>query len=300
MKNPKCRMEDQLAFCWKKSIWLYLFLLPSALFIWSAASLKLGVISFTMTFFIVCIGHSVGLHRGIIHKSYNSKRWFRNLTAYLFVQTGLGSPLAWLKLHYTRDYWQNRKDCPGYFQYHHSLITDYFWNLHLHYQPKSLDPFSIPEEDLKDPWLNWLDKTWYLHVLGLNACIWLLFGFEAMIMCGAVRISSTLLGHWFIGYMTHKYGYSHFKVKEADVSGKNNWFLGIVSFGEGYHNNHHAHPQSAKFGLKWFEIDFGWYFILLFKKLGWIKNVKEAGKDRTLKKKATVHKIHWAFPSFRF
>jgi fatty-acid desaturase len=148
-----------LTFSWTKTLWMYLYIIPSALFIWDVVDIKLSIASLCMTFLIVGIGHSVGLHRGIIHRSYNSSRTFRNITAYLFVLTGLGSPLVWLKLHYIRDYWQNREDTPRYFQYHHSILKDYWWYLHLSYQPKDLNRYDIPTQDLEDPWLNWLDKT---------------------------------------------------------------------------------------------------------------------------------------------
>lgn len=296
MKNPPYLEGDKLSFNWIKTGWMYLFMIPSVIYVWDAANVKLGILSFCLTFFIVGIGHSIGLHRGIIHKSYKTTKLFRNVMSYLFVLTGLGSPLAWLKLHYVRDYWQNRDDSPLYFQYHHSLLKDYWWYLHLSYIPQDLNRYEIPSEDLNDPWLNWLDKTWYLHVLATCALVWYFMGFDAVIILMTLRISLTMLGHWFIGYVTHKYGYTKYKISQADVSGTNTWFLGLISFGEGFHNNHHAHPTSAKFGLRWYEIDVSWYLIKLFRILGLVWDVKEAGKDDTLKKRANSHYLKWSLP----
>ncbi|WP_276499415.1 acyl-CoA desaturase [Pontibacter litorisediminis] len=295
-QHPVAHPGDRVQFNWQKTAWLYLFLLPSIAFTWEAASWKLSLTSALLTFFIVGIGHSVGLHRGIIHRSYRCSRAFRNLTAYLFVLTGLGSPLAWLKLHYIRDYWQNRQDTPRYFQYHHSLWKDYWWYLHVSYHPADLERYAIPADDLEDPWLNWLDKTWYLHVLGACGLVWLLFGWQTLIVTMTLRISLTMLGHWFVGYVTHTYGYSQYSIAQADVSGKNTWFLGLISFGEGFHNNHHAHPSSARFGLKWYEVDFSWYMIRLFQSLGLVWKVEEAGKGQTLKQRATPHLTRWSWP----
>lgn len=276
--------SDSLSFSWKKSIWLYLFLIPSLIFFWDAFTFKLGLISLALMIITVSLGHSAGLHRGIIHRSYQTSRLLRGLLAYLDVHAGLGSPVEWIKLHYVRDYWQNQIEPPRYFQYHHSLATDYWWYLHLTYTPNKLDRYHIPDEDLHDPWLRWLDKTWWMHVLAACGLVWHFFGFDAMIVCMTTRISLTILGHWFIGYVTHTYGYRHFDIQGSDNSGTNVWLLGLISFGEGFHNNHHAYPQSARFGIKWYEFDVSWYLIVLFRKLGLVWDVKEAEKDEHILK----------------
>ena len=66
-------------------------------------------------------------------------------------------------------------------------------------------------------------------------------------MATCLRTSTIILGHCYIGYASHKYGYSRHIIKDADESGYNDIFLGLISFGEGFHNNHHAFPTSAKF-----------------------------------------------------
>lgn len=110
----------KIFFSFKKTILLYVVLVPT-LFIDYIAITKSDFLWFIIIlFFTVGIGHSVGLHRGIIHKSYKTSSLFRKFSLYCFVLTGMGSPLNWLKQHYFRDYWQNRNDCPRYFQYKHS------------------------------------------------------------------------------------------------------------------------------------------------------------------------------------
>ena len=96
----------------------------------------------------------------------------------------------------------------------------------------------------------------------------------------------TILGHWYIGYASHKYGYSHFEIEHSKESGYNDLLLGLISFGEGFHNNHHAHPSSAKFGLKWYEFDLGWQAVKLMRALKIITNVKSHEKGKTIKKSA--------------
>ena len=294
MKKHIAAAGDNVVFDWKKSLWLYLFLVPSLIFIWPSLSLNLAIIAFALTFLTVSLGHSIGLHRGVIHRSYMTSRGVRGLLLYLFVQTGLGSPLAWLRLHYVRDYWQNQNDAPAYLKYDHSLMTDYWWYLHLSYRPSDLTKYHIPEEDLNDPWLRWLDKTWRWHVLGACGLVWLLFGFEVMIVTMAGRVAITQLGHWFIGYVTHKYGYRHYTIRGANQSGTNDWLLGLISFGEGFHNNHHAFPQSARFGIGRYEIDLSWYAVWFLEKTGLIWEVKDGRNDSDLlKEHAEKHGRVW-------
>ena len=69
-------------------------------------------------------------------------------------------------------------------------------------------------------------------------------------------------------------------VAGAQESGTNVWLLGVLSFGEGFHNNHHAFPQSARMGLSYREPDLGWGVIALFTRLGWMWNVRSAAPGR--------------------
>ena len=291
LKTP----TGSITFSWKKTLWLYVILVPIFFIQWDQIDTLAIVLSATLLFLTVGIGHSVGLHRGVIHKSYTSPRTFRNVSMYLFVLTGMGSPLSWLKQHYFRDYWQNRDDCPRYFQYRHSILTDYWWNLHLQYTPNDLDRYQIPEQDLNDPWLRWLHKTWVLHNLGLMSLIFLLTDLNTTLLAVFLRSGLVILGHWFIGYISHTVGYSRYRIDGADESGYNDLVLGLISFGEGFHNNHHSHPSSAKFSMKWYEIDFGWYLIAFLRALKIISNVKS--QKATLKTTAIPFETtYWKFP----
>ncbi|TYA69824.1 fatty acid desaturase [Seonamhaeicola marinus] len=282
---------------WKKIVWLYLMLFPVLFIDFSSINSVDIILNIVLLFLTVGIGHSVGLHRGIIHKSYKTTERFRRISLYLFVLTGLGNPLNWLKQHYYRDYWQNRKDCPKYFQYKHSLATDYWWNLHLTFIPISNLRYKIPQHELNDPFIKWLSKTWAFHYILFCVLLYFLIGFNSMLIATSLRTSCIILGHWYIGYASHKYGYARHVIKGADESGYNDIFLGLLSFGEGFHNNHHAFPSSAKFSSKWYEIDFGWSIVWLLKKTKIITEVKT--QKNNLKKTAIKSKrTYWKLPQF--
>jgi stearoyl-CoA desaturase (delta-9 desaturase) len=76
---------------------------------------------------------------------------------------------------------------------------------------------------------------------------------------------------WFVNSATHMWGSKRFA---TDDDSRNLWWVAWVSFGEGWHNNHHAHPQSARHGLAWYELDLNWYAIKTAQALGLIWDVK--------------------------
>ncbi|MBH8559699.1 fatty acid desaturase [Hymenobacter negativus] len=287
---------DQLTPGWLKIVWLYLMLVPALVWGFSSLSGPRSLASALITVVTVGFGHSIGLHRGIIHRSYRCARFTRGMLAYLFVHTGLGGPLSWVRVHYFRDYWQNRLDCPAYFRYDHSIAKDYYWNLHFALKSGDIGRYEIPDEDLYDPWLAFLEKTWYLHVLAAAGLIWAFFGFEAMIVCVPLRISITILGHWFVGFISHKYGYARYDIDDATEHGYNNWVLGALSFGEGFHNNHHAHPSSAKMSTEWYELDLGWYLVAGLRAVGLVWDVQVVGRDHTQKARAKERSFRWRWP----
>ena len=297
MKISLNKSTGNIYFSIPKTVWLYFILIP---LLWLDFS-KLNAKHLVITSIIICLtvglGHSIGLHRGVIHKTYKTSKIVRNSLIYLFVLTGLGSPLNWLKLHYYRDYWQNRLDCPPYFAYKHSLLTDYWWNLHLQFTAKDIERYQIPEADLNDRWILWLHKTWYLHNLFFIILVFSLTDINTVLITMFLRIALTIIAHWYIGFMTHKYGYARFEIENANESAYNDIILGLISFGEGFHNNHHAHPDSAKFSLKWYEIDMGWFLILLLKKVHLIYDVKQPSLVNTKKRQAKKNnRIKWSFP----
>jgi len=78
---------------------------------------------------------------------------------------------------------------------------------------------------------------------------------------------------WLVNSATHMWGSRRFSTRDMST---NNWLVAMFTFGEGWHNNHHAHPTSARHGLAWYEVDVNWYGIWALKKLGLAKQIKLA------------------------
>ena len=134
---------------------------------------------------------------------------------------------------------------------------------------------------LNDRFYVWLDR-WFLVLqipLGL-ALYW--YGEAAGIHGGGVglvlwaiplRLAVVYHVTWLVNSATHAFGYRNFN--SPDLS-RNCWWVAVLSFGEGWHNNHHAYPDSARHGLRWFEFDITWMHIRLLRRLGLTRKVRQA------------------------
>jgi fatty-acid desaturase len=257
-----------------KTIWLWGMAVPGLLFGIPALTPATLTASLALGFVTLCVGHSVGLHRGVIHRTYEARPVVRGVLVYLFVLSGLGGPLSWARLHAVRDYWQNRPDCPRYFAYGHSIARDFVWNLHLRFEPADdrADARLLPDI-LRDPWLGFLERTWPAHVVLLALVILIGLGPGGVAVCVCARTAAGIAGHWFVGYAAHAWGERRFVVPGATESGTNLWLLGVLSFGEGFHNNHHAFPRSARMGMRTRELDLGWAVLRVLERLGLVQDV---------------------------
>jgi fatty-acid desaturase len=258
-----------------KTVWVWGMFVPGVAFGLGSLTVETTVLSLALGFLTLCVGLSVGLHRGVIHRTYEVRPPVRYVLTYLFVLSGVGGPLSWARLHAVRDYWQNRADCPRYFAYEHSLARDFVWNMHFRFEPNDdRADARLPPDVLRDPWLRFLERTWPLHVLASAGLVLFFLGPAAVGVCVCARTAAGILGHWFVGYAAHTWGEQRYVVAGAKESGRNVWLLGVLSFGEGFHNNHHAFPGSARMGRLAYELDLGWGVIRTLAALRLVHDVK--------------------------
>jgi fatty-acid desaturase len=121
------------------------------------------------------------------------------------------------------------------------------------------------------PYYRFLKDTYMLHVVAQFAALYLLGGFPAMVWVGALRAVAVYHITWFVNSASHCWGYQSYNT--GDLS-KNNWWVALLAWGEGWHNNHHAFEFSARHGLDWWQLDITYFIISTLKKLGLATNVK--------------------------
>jgi stearoyl-CoA desaturase (delta-9 desaturase) len=102
-----------------------------------------------------------------------------------------------------------------------------------------------------------------LVTMGWQAVLWGIF----------LRTTIGLHATWLVNSATHKWGSRRFETRDDST---NNWWVALLTFGEGWHNNHHAHPTSARHGLAWYEVDVNWLAIRALQSVGLVWNIKRA------------------------
>ncbi len=259
---------------WPKIAWLYGTLVPVVLLgpLWfDARALGVGL---GLAFATTALGHSVGLHRGIIHRSYETSPALRGALALVFVLTGLGGPLTWLRVHALRDHHQRDPQAPRTFRFLDGVLVDYHRTMHLTWRVDDWSGYPVRREDLEDPWLQWLERHWRSVNLLQAGALAAIGGLPWVLWAGCFRVALVQVGHWFVGWVAHTRGYQRYRIPGVAEEGFNTWLLGVLSLGEGFHNNHHAKPRSARHGHVWWEIDIGWGVIWLLERLGLVWNVQ--------------------------
>ena len=91
-----------------------------------------------------------------------------------------------------------------------------------------------------------------------------------------VRIVVTLHGTWLVNSATHTWGYRTWMTNEDS---RNLWWVGVLAWGEGWHNTHHAFPRSARHGFEWWEIDATWMVIRTLAAVGLVKDIHLLSKN---------------------
>ncbi|ELS31253.1 MULTISPECIES: acyl-CoA desaturase [Pseudanabaena] len=243
------------------SIFHILALLAPWYFSWSA----LGV-TILLHWFLGSIGICLGYHRLLSHRSFHVPKWLEYAIALVGAAALQGGPIFWIaghRLHHahTEDMELDPYSARRGFWWSHML-----WILYPKPDFFNLDKYGRYAPDLvRDPFYVWLDKYFLLLQIPLGLGLYLLGGWSYIIWGMCLR--SVLLWHstWFINSVTHMWGYRTF---ETNDNSRNLWWAAIVTYGEGWHNNHHAYPHVAKAGWRWWEVDVTWWAIQMLKSLG--------------------------------
>ena len=253
------------------------------------------------------MGITVGFHRLMSHRSFETHSWVRVFWMSLGALSVEGAPLTWCAIHrkhhgksdqegdphsphlHGHTWWGSIK---GFVYGHCGWLFAGYWS-----KPE-LERY-VPDL-LKDRLLVWCNNSYWLFVL-LSLAIPTAAGFglafflgESMAQCwmgaglgflwgGLVRIFVTHHVTWSINSVCHVFGSRPYKSGDKST---NNLICGVVGFGEGWHNNHHAFPTSARHGLKWWQFDSSWIAIRSMQLLGLAWNVKLPSEQALAAKRA--------------
>lgn len=238
-------------------------------FNWAAFALFL-----TATATVLLFGHSLGSHRKLIHNSYRCPKWLEYLLVYLGVLVGLAGPLGLLRQHELRDYAQRLEDCHDYLKHGRSFWMDAWWQLNCELRLANPPEVQVERDIAEDVFYRFLERTWMAQQLPLAILFYLWGGWAFVVWGVCARVTAGVFGHWLIGYFAHNHGNMNFHVHGAAVQGKNISFTSLLTMGEGWHNNHHAFPGSARLGLFPGEWDPGWWALLILRRAGLVGDLR--------------------------
>jgi stearoyl-CoA desaturase (delta-9 desaturase) len=139
----------------------------------------------------------------------------------------------------------------------------------MHARAEELLPF-VPDLR-KDKYYVWISKYHWVPPVALAVIIYAAFGWSCLLWAVFLRTVVGLHSTWLVNSATHMWGSQRFLTGDSST---NSFWVAMLTFGEGWHNNHHASPQAARHGIAWYEFDINWYGIWALKALGLAWDIK--------------------------
>lgn len=255
-----------------KSIWRTLMLagsLAAPFFITPGAI----ILFFISTYITLLIGHSVGMHRMMIHRSFDAPLPLKRFLIFLGALVGMGGPSQIIRTHDMRDWAQRLPACHVYFSHKRPFAIDIFWQLFCKFEFERPPKITIEDDIAADPVMKFLDRYWQVIQIALAGLLFACGGISWVLWGCCLRVFVSIAGHWSVTYVCHNPGPAHWHVKGAGVQASNLPFAGWITHGECWHNNHHAFPESAQIGLEPGQTDPGWFVISWLERAGLATNV---------------------------
>lgn len=248
----------------------------AALFFWSWQALVCALILYWVA---GSLGIGMGFHRLLTHRGYKVPK----LVEYFLVTCGTlaleGGPIQWVTTHRIHHAHTDREGDPH-------TPRDGGWWAHIGWvvrgtaQDHDQATLNRYASDLiKDRYYVWLTRYAFVPPLVLAITL-VVFGDWGVMLWGVfLRVTVGLHATWLVNSATHLWGRRRFVTSEDS---RNSWWVALLTFGEGWHNNHHAFPTSARHGLKWYEIDLNWWGIRLLQLVGVARAIKQVRFNRHL------------------
>jgi fatty-acid desaturase len=231
------------------------------------------------------LGVGLGYHRLLTHRSFKAPKWLEYLLTIFGAMAIQDDAPKWVATHrihhqFTETDRDPHSTRPGFWWAHIGWIVRGTANDH---DAATLKKY-VPDL-MKDKFHVALARVYYLPLLVSGVGLFLIGGWSMVLWGVFARVVFGWHSTWLVNSATHFWGTREFETKDDST---NNAWIAVLTFGEGWHNNHHAQPSSARHGLKWYQFDQNWLTIRVFEKLGWAKQIRlfEAEKPAIEMKKA--------------
>lgn len=255
---------------WGSSFFLLVFHIGAiaALFMWSWKAIAVSAFLWWVS---GSFGIGMGYHRLLTHRGYKVPKWLEYLMTICGTMAMEGGPIFWVVTHRIHHAYTDADGDPH-------TPRDGAWWAHIGWiltgtaqqYPQEVQERYVPDL-LKDPVHVWINRLWWMPLVVVGLALFAIGGWPFLLWCTFFRVTFGLHATWLVNSATHMWGTRRFVTTDDS---KNNWWVALLSFGEGWHNNHHAHPVAARHGLAWYEIDFNWWGIRTMQALGLAKGIK--------------------------
>ncbi len=255
------------------------------------------MIEFTLVFVVLYVlqamGITIGYHRLLSHRSFTCPKYVEYFWVLLGYLAFEGSPIWWATMHRAHHRYVDTPLDPhspryGLYNAHVGWLTPDTYASHI-------DPHSQAKDLLKDPIYLFLEQggrwkrahtlSWVINV-GLRLILWALFGWQialASILAAVAVLQIPLMLNVFCHIP--KLGYKNFQCLDDSV---NVWWVALLAMGEGWHNNHHVFPGSARSGIRTHEFDLSWLTICLMQKLGMVSRINDPSPEKIRARMAEI------------
>jgi len=242
----------------------------AALFMFSWTALATAVFLYWMA---TGLGISMGYHRLHTHRSYKVPTALEYFFAVCGTLTLEGGPIFWVATH--RVHHQNSdQDGDPHSPRDGGWWAHAGWILLGETKHNNTRLMSKYAPDLaKDRFYVWLNNYHWVPIVVLGVLLLALGGLPMILWGVCFRVVFGLHATWLVNSATHMWGSRRFSTRDDS---RNNWWVALLTFGEGWHNNHHAHPTSARHGLAWYEFDPTWITLKLLRRFGIARAIQVA------------------------
>lgn len=264
---------------WVTILFMILFHLGAvaALFVFSWQAFALAV---ALWWIATGFGIGMGYHRLLTHRGYKTPKWLEYTMTVCATLALEGGPIFWVATHRIHHRFTDKPGDP------HSPRDGKWWahagwilsGKAMHRSTAELAPYA--PDLMRDKFHVWLSKWHWVPLTTLGLVILAAFGWQVMLWAIFLRVTVGLHFTWLVNSATHLWGSQRFATGDDS---RNSLWVALLTFGEGWHNNHHAHAQSARHGLHWWEIDLNWYGIQTLRMLGLARDIKLPVLNRPLR-----------------
>ncbi len=237
-----------------------------------------------LSFVAGCFGVTAGYHRLLTHRSFKAHPAVRNFFTFCAAISLESGPIRWVathRLHHSQSDQPNDPHSPTV----NFLWAHVLWNFFTHPDLKTPEQLRRLALDIADdPVMQWFEQNFFVVYLGSLAALYIggyatggpTLALSWLVWGGLVRTVWTWHITWLVNSATHVWGYRNYRTPEGS---RNLWWVALVTFGEGWHNNHHADQRAARNGHRWFEFDITYALIKLLSTVGLVWDIAPVSKS---------------------